>query len=220
MKIPLIRRPQEPTKNTTNQKTQEPSKKPTKTTTDWKTQEPTKNTTDQKTQELTKKPTKNTTDKKTQEPTKKPTKDTTDTSTQETNPSPQTARVSSLTSPHEPQLILTGTYYNHPARILIDCGATGDFISHDYVSTHKIPTSSRTPLEITLADGETQETCTSRTKPFKLRIGPYSIKTCFDLTTLNSDYDIILGMPWLAEDNPHIDWKKCQLTIHQGSHSI
>ncbi len=141
--------------------------------------------------------------------------------TQEANPKPRTARVTSLRgSPHQPQLILSGYYYGHPARILLDCGATGDFITHDYVATHNLPTSSQTPLDITLADGITQETCDSRTTPSNLRIGPYSIKTGFDLTTLNSDYDIILGMPWLTDENPHIDWVKRQLTICRGSCSI
>ena len=50
-------------------------------------------------------------------------------------------------------------------------------------------------------------------------MGAYSIRTCLDLTTLNSDYDIILGMPWL-EINPAIDWKNRHLTINQGGHSI
>ena len=134
--------------------------------------------------------------------------------TQETHPNPRTARVTSLHgSPHQPQLILRGYYYGCPARILLDCGATGDFISRDYVTTHNLPTSSQTPLDITLADGITQETCDSRTTPSNLHIGPYSIKTGFNLTALNSDYGIILGMSWLTDENPQIDWVKHQLTI-------
>ena len=150
-----------------------------------------------------------------------PPKITSDQTTQETTPKTQASRVSNLTTdPHQPQIILRGTYNNHPAKILLDCGATGNFISRKYVATHKLPTSSRTPLDITLADGRTQETCATRTNPFNLHMGSYSTWTGLDLTTLNSDYDIILGMPWLTETNPKIDWVNCQLTIHQAHHSI
>src|ERR1035438_8564122 len=191
--------------------------RPTKQHTKKLGQEDAKNPTKEPTQEPTDKMIGRHTQERTQEPTDKTIRE----HTQETNPKPRTAQVTSLHgSPHQPQLILSGYYYGHPARILLDCGATGDFISRDYVATHNLPTSSQTPLDITLADGITQETCDSRTTPSNLCIGPYSIKTGFDLTMLNSDYNIILGMPWLTDENLHIDWVKCQLTIRQGSHSI
>ena len=165
--------------------------------------QPTKKSIDQTTKiptvKLTKEPTKNPTEAPSQELTQEPTQ----IPTQET----QACKVSSLTeSLHVPQIVLSRTYTNHPAKILIDCGATGDFISHKFAKIQKLPTTSRTPLAITLADGRTQESCTTQTKSFCLQIGFYSTHLQLDLTTLNDDYDIILGMPWLQHVNPMIDW--------------
>jgi hypothetical protein len=164
------------------------------------------------TKELTKKPTKKPTET---EPTKiLSAKSKEETATKEPTQETQAYCVSSLTGGlHVPQIILRGTYNNHLAKILIDCGATGDFISCKFVKAKKIPTSERTLLAITLADGWTQETCATQTTSLTLCIGPYSSQLNLDLTTLNDDYDIILGMPWLQQTNPIINWADWQLTI-------
>ena len=117
--------------------------------------------------------------------------------------------------PHVPQIVLRGTYHRHPAKILIDCGATGDFISCKFVKTKKIPSSNSTPFPITLADGQTQEICNTRTESLGLHTGRYSHQISLGVITLNDDYDIILGMPWLQHANPEIDWINRQLTIQQ-----
>jgi hypothetical protein len=102
-------------------------------------------------------------------------------------------------------LKLYGTVNGHTVVCLIDSGASGNFISTRFIQQHHLVTS---PLEhtelVTLADGSKTSTC-ANLEHACIQIQTYTDH--IDFTTLElSNYDIILGMPWLHTLNPQVDW--------------
>lgn len=103
-----------------------------------------------------------------------------------------------------------------PAVCLIDSGASGDFISQEFVSRHQLLTQ---PLQqhhhVTLADGS-QQAATTLLPSASLTLSTYTCK--LDLMTIPlSGFDIILGMPWLEEANPVVNWRAKTVTIEHES---
>ena len=112
---------------------------------------------------------------------------------------------------------LEGSVAGHPADFLLDSGATDNFISADFVAAHGIATA---PLPeqhvVQLADGSKQQT-SALVQEVPVKIGSYEDN--FDLVSLPlKGYDAIIGMPWLDQYNPLIDWKKQRLQpVDQGN---
>lgn len=109
--------------------------------------------------------------------------------------------------------VLQGSLEGHSAIFLLDSGATGNFVSAAFVSKHQLATK---PLPekhvVRLADGSQQQTSALVTKA-PVRIGSY--QDHFDLVALPlSGYDAIIGMPWLDQYNPTIDWQRQQLQFN------
>ena len=100
----------------------------------------------------------------------------------------------------------------YPARVLIDSGSSGNFISADFVARHRLNTVATADQHVvTLADGTEQRTA-AMVKQADLSVAHY--KGHEDLIVLPlQQYDCILGMPWLAKENPSIDWQKRTLTV-------
>lgn len=94
----------------------------------------------------------------------------------------------------------------HRALFLIDCGATGNFVSEEYVKRYKLHTSRLSSNDIvSLADGSQQSTG-SYLASESIEIGSYQDN--IDLVVFPiQGYDVILGMPWLEKFNPTIDWR-------------
>src|SRR5690348_12521023 len=57
-----------------------------------------------------------------------------------------------------PLLKLTGTLDSHPATVLIDSGATTNFIDAGYVQRHHLPTEPMAQVRITLGDSSQRQT--------------------------------------------------------------
>ena len=115
--------------------------------------------------------------------------------------------------PSRPLIKFTGTIASHPATFLLDCGATGDFVSTAFVRRHpelSLSRKQRLIETVTLADGS-QQPSTGLLSTTPVRIGTYREPMTFLATEL-SGYDAILGMPWLHRLNPNIDWQ-AQLII-------
>ena len=116
-------------------------------------------------------------------------------------------------SGHSSLIKLTGAIGPHSAIVLVDCGATGNFVSSSFVRQHQlsvIAPASDAPL-VTLANG------TSKSSPGTLvaapvRIGSYTDSLSFIVTELDG-YDVILGMPWLSYYNPAVDWRGATLSF-------
>ncbi|KAJ9517107.1 hypothetical protein QJQ45_002621 [Haematococcus lacustris] len=112
-------------------------------------------------------------------------------------------------------LIFAGSYKGHPTRILIDGGATASFIDTDFCTRHAVDTATKhDPDWIRLADGHQQESI-ALIPDARIRMSTYKGKQTLHCTKLHG-FDIILGKPWLAELNPHIDWKRNIMTFKHG----
>ena len=107
--------------------------------------------------------------------------------------------------------------------VLIDSGATGDFVSSAFVRKHQLPLSKKGKLSelVTLADGR-QQAASDCLPSAPVRIGSYSDRLSLTATEL-SGYDVILGMPWLRRYNPSIDWRGCTVSFddqHKQRHVL
>ena len=127
-------------------------------------------------------------------------------------PQPSSRRIGShseinqLTHSSRQLIKLKGVVAGRAAVILLDCGATGNFISSQFVSRHRLRTSVQAQSNvITLADGSQQESV-ALVEAASVGIGSYSDTLDFVSLPL-SGYDVILGMTWFHHYNPKIDWK-------------
>ncbi|KAJ9523655.1 hypothetical protein QJQ45_019924 [Haematococcus lacustris] len=103
-------------------------------------------------------------------------------------------------------LIFAGTFHKHPVRILIDGGASASFIDEEFCDKFEVQTAQKhDPDMIRLADGHQQQS-TTMIPNARFRISSYKGVQTLHCTKLHG-FDIILGKPWLAYLNPHIDWK-------------
>ncbi|KAJ9513208.1 hypothetical protein QJQ45_029304 [Haematococcus lacustris] len=112
-------------------------------------------------------------------------------------------------------LIFAGTFHKHPVRILIDGVASASFIDDDFCHRFDIQAASKhDPDLIRLADGH-QHQSTAMIPNARFRMASYKGVQTLHCTTLHG-FDIILGKPWLAELNPHIDWKQNTMTFNHA----
>jgi len=97
----------------------------------------------------------------------------------------------------------------------IDSGATEDFIDREVCNKHGIKmTKAKNPKEIYPADGKPSAmgSVTHMTKV------PMDISSHRELATFHvanlQNHEVILGMPWLREHNPTIDWNDKRITFN------
>ena len=101
---------------------------------------------------------------------------------------------------------------------MIDSGATACFLSDRYVKRNNVLT---IPLERNIAlhniDGTKNKAghITHRAR-LALKIGDYSDVINFFITDLGPE-DVILGLPWLRDVNPDVDWAFGEMTIPRDS---
>ena len=107
--------------------------------------------------------------------------------------------------------LFNGTISGHSITILLDSGATTNFISQSFLDkhpslSHKFQTSFSLET-ITLADGTTLP-CGKPIGPLRLQVNTYKDRLHFIPTQLHH-YDVILGTPWLTTYNPcnWLDWR-------------
>ena len=96
-----------------------------------------------------------------------------------------------------------------PARVLIDSGATGVYISPEFVKKIQQPTFlKKEPYRLLLVDGmpmiHNKGWVHHETRKLGLGIKGHLEYLKFDVTKLASE-DAILGLPWLRKANPQID---------------
>lgn len=98
---------------------------------------------------------------------------------------------------------LPGLVGSRPAVVLVDCGATGNFISKSFASANNFNLES-SPDTVQMANGHLQPA--DGVYRARLSIGSYRDRLDLTATTLEG-YDVILGMPWLYQFNPKVDWR-------------
>jgi hypothetical protein len=105
------------------------------------------------------------------------------------------------------------------ARALLDSGAEGIIIDHDYAKSHKLTLRTLVkPIPIRNIDrmpnkkGIIQYT-TIQTIRIKSLTNEYHEETSELYVTSLGDHDIIFGTDWLQAHNPEVDWAKPQLAF-------
>ena len=82
------------------------------------------------------------------------------------------------------------------ARVLIDSGATRNFVSQRYVDRHRLKTfAAEQPMNVALADGK--RLVANRKVAMTLDFGSYKYTRNVYVLPLGVSADVILGMPWL-----------------------
>lgn len=103
------------------------------------------------------------------------------------------------------QLIkLAGFVGRHRATVLVDCGATGNFVSSAFVEKHGLSVTGSCET-IKGYDGRSEKSG-GTLGAARVRIDAYSESMDLTVATL-SGYDVILGMPWFEKYDPHVDWR-------------
>lgn len=109
-----------------------------------------------------------------------------------------------------------GTIDGHPARFLIDSGASHDYLSQSFSDKHNFKTiASKSPIKVALADGSISE-ISQKSSNVKINIQGFGDDIIFHIFTLSPLYDAILGKPWLFRNNPAVDWRKNKIMIERN----
>lgn len=116
-----------------------------------------------------------------------------------------------------PLITMRGTIDGCPGRVLIDCGASCNYISERLVSRYQLRTKTfHPPLTIELADGSQSKTSEELLKQ-RVVIPGFNGRVDLVITTLNQ-YDVILGIPWFKAYQPLIDWQQGRIVKVADNH--
>ena len=98
-----------------------------------------------------------------------------------------------------------GTLAGRTVKVLLDSGASANFIDNAFVSELALPTiPMSSPVTVRVADGRTSVVGNSVTTD--LTVGTLHLGiTC--IPTELSHYHLVLGKPWLTAFNPVVNWK-------------
>jgi RNase H-like domain found in reverse transcriptase/Reverse transcriptase (RNA-dependent DNA polymerase)/Integrase zinc binding domain/Retroviral aspartyl protease/Chromo (CHRromatin Organisation MOdifier) domain len=115
------------------------------------------------------------------------------------------------TPPSSALIKLAGFIGSRPAVILIDSGATGNFIASKFATSAKLALTAGPPSTANLANGQSQD-ASGVSCGTPVRIGSYTDRIDFNVTDL-CGYDVILGMPWLEQYSVVPDWRGKSVTF-------
>lgn len=113
-------------------------------------------------------------------------------------------------------------------RALLDSGATGLFANRDFVKRNRLTTRTLSrPIPVYNVDGSPNESGSiTEVLEVVLRYRDHSETAVFAVTNLGRQ-DIILGLTWLREHNPEVDWKteevkmsRCPNHCHTCQHEV
>jgi len=113
------------------------------------------------------------------------------------------------------QIQLHGEKQSVTINAMIDSGATEDFVDREVCNKHRIKMiKAKNPREIYLADGKPSGMgpVTHLTK-VPMDISSHRELATFQVANLQK-HEVILGMPWLREHNPTIDWNDKRITFN------
>lgn len=105
------------------------------------------------------------------------------------------------------------------AVVLLDSGASGNFVDQSFVEKFNIK-SEPLPVanRVTLADGSIYR-CNRIARDVSITIQSYSDVEDFVCLPLNG-YQAILGMPWLVKHNPTVDWINKIVKFEHNNYSV
>ena len=100
------------------------------------------------------------------------------------------------------------THERHSLRALLDCGATGMFLDVGFVRANRITEKPlQVPIPVLNVDGTPNEAGSIKSVvEVVLRYKDHSERAYFAVTSLGRQ-KMLLGMPWLKEHNPEVNWQ-------------
>src|ERR1700719_3734756 len=99
-----------------------------------------------------------------------------------------------------------------PFRALLDSGAELCFIDTKFASRLRLPKTPVTPREVVFINGTTSVWVTEAVR-LSIRLPAMEpTNVMFVITDLDPSCDVILGMNWLLQNNPLVDWITGQVT--------
>ncbi len=113
-------------------------------------------------------------------------------------------------------ITLTGDNRSVNTTTLLDSGATTNFINENFVQEHHIRTHDLpSPQPLFNVDGTLNKAGTvNKYASLKLTIRKHTERIPFTVTNIGSD-NAIIGLTWLRQHNPSIDWKNGHITLPQ-----
>ena len=124
----------------------------------------------------------------------------------------QLSSIISVTQQNTQLLTIPGTFQDLKLELLVDSGASQNFISTQLPLQHLHEVS---PVRVRLADGDILVSSQAVTGTLHLQ-GLPTCPTTF-LTLPLSKFSAILGQPWLTTFNPQINWQARTLTFQDGT---
>jgi len=112
------------------------------------------------------------------------------------------------------QIRLHGTKRQVTINAMIDSGATEDFIDKGFCSKYNIRTTqAKTTREVYLANGQPSAMGPiTHTAKVPMDIGSHRELATFQVAKL-PNHEVTLGMPWLKQHSPRIDWGQGKITF-------
>jgi predicted aspartyl protease len=112
-------------------------------------------------------------------------------------------------------IYMKGSICGKMGRILLDSGASVNCVSSKWARDNKLTLMNLAKTaEVRMADGTTYQG-RMQVKDAAINIGKYQGKATFIELPL-PDIDVILGMPWLKQVNPSIDWITARVATRDG----
>ena len=113
---------------------------------------------------------------------------------------------------------MRGSLGGHSCLVLLDSGSTENLLSTTFAAKCKVEFSRETATHVLFADGSKGVVYDTPTSSI-LSIGKsYSQALPFVISDIK--YDVILGLPWLQQHNPTIDWRRRSLTFTYANSTI
>ena len=109
---------------------------------------------------------------------------------------------------------IIGMIQGRAVRVLIDSGASHDFISSRLVELLGLPTTQDGTIRVRFADGN-HTTGPLLTVMTELFVGAYHTDRCWLMAPLVG-FDVILGAPWHHDVEPAFQWKRGLVNVHVG----
>ena len=118
-----------------------------------------------------------------------------------------------MNDPEHDLLVFHAVSNGCTAKCLIDCGATHNFVSEEWIRKSGVASSSEgKEVCVTLADGHSMVRRELRTASLCMTLGDISFEIVCTVMSLGK-YDIVLGKPWLWKYNPAIDFQSNSVRI-------
>jgi hypothetical protein len=123
--------------------------------------------------------------------------------------------VSNLENLRKQLLRVNGQVDGQNSWILIDCGATENFVSQGFVQQHRLKTRSVGSLAVQLPDGR-DKGISKAVIIEELKFPHHTFEKVVTYVMPLQQYDLILGKPWLSDINSQVDWQSNTLVFENG----